>query len=91
MTQSSRRRGRKDSLAQVAQPETNPPIWPGVRAGRFNPLSAAEVARVETAAITLLETLGLSQASPSMVAKVTDAGGRLTEDGHLLFPPDLVQ
>ena len=45
---------------------------------------------VEEAVLHLLETLGLSQATPSMVEKVTQHGGSLTEDGRLLFPRELV-
>ncbi|KIC47172.1 methyltransferase [Ruegeria sp. ANG-S4] len=91
MTQTSRRRGRKDRLAQTTQLEPNPPIWPGVQAGRLKPLSPEEVTRIEGAALSLLETLGLSQATPSIVAKVTKAGGHMTEDGRLLFPGELVR
>ncbi len=90
MTQISRRRGRKDRLAQTAKPEANPPVWPGVVGGRLKPLSEDEVQRVAETALSLLETLGLSQAIPSMIEKVTAAGGGLTDDGRLLFPRSLV-
>ena len=66
-------------------------MWPGVVGGRYKPLSETEVALIEEAALQLLETLGLSQAIPSMVDKVVQAGGRLTDDGRLLFPRDLVR
>lgn len=42
------------------------------------------------AVLFLLEELGLSQATSSMVEKVTAKGGRLTADGRLLFPRELV-
>ena len=45
----------------------------------------------ETAALSLLATLGLSQAIPSMVEKVTAAGGTFTDAGRLLFPEELVR
>ncbi|WP_254695632.1 trimethylamine methyltransferase family protein [Leisingera sp. NJS204] len=38
----------------------------------------------------LLETLGLSQATPSMIAKICAAGGSCTQDKRLLFPRALV-
>lgn len=90
MTSSPRRRGRQERLKQTAEPEANPPVWPGVLGGRLKPLSPQEVALVEETALSLLETLGLSQAIPSMITKVIDAGGALTEDGRLLFPRSLV-
>ena len=39
----------------------------------------------------MLETLGLSQAIPSRIEKVTRAGGEITNDGRLLFPRELVK
>lgn len=91
MSTSVRRRGRKERLQQADLPEEKPPVWPGVSGGRLKPLSAGEVALVEESALHLLETLGLSQAIPSMVARVTSAGGSVTSDGRLLFPRALVQ
>ena len=91
MAQANRRRGRKDRLNQATQPDANPPVWPGVVGGRLKPLSPDEVLLVEEATLALLETLGLSQATPSMIGKVTAAGGTLCDDGRLQFPRALVQ
>ncbi|NOD34491.1 MULTISPECIES: trimethylamine methyltransferase family protein [unclassified Ruegeria] len=91
MTSTARRRGRKQRLSQTTEPVSNPPVWPGVYGGRFKPLSPEEVALVEETALTLLETLGLSQAIPSMIDKVLVAGGSLSSDNRLLFPRALVQ
>lgn len=38
------------------------------------------------AVLHLLETLGLSQATPSMIEKVCAQGGTYTVDKRLLFP-----
>lgn len=91
MAQDTRRRGRKDRLRQVSDPDTAPPVWPGVLGGRLKPLDADEVTLVEETALHLLETLGLSQAIPSMIDKVTDAGGTIDPDGRLRFPRALVR
>lgn len=91
MATTVQRRGRRERLHQSQQPDTSPPVWPGVEGGRYKPLSDGEVALVEDAALQLLETLGLSQAVPSMIEKVTQAGGEMTEDGRLLFPRALVR
>jgi trimethylamine---corrinoid protein Co-methyltransferase len=90
MAATTRRRGRKERLKQTDIPDDNPPVWAGVLGARLKPLSPQEAALVEETALSLLETLGLSQAIPSMIEKVTAAGGALTEDGRLLFPRDLV-
>lgn len=91
MSSGSQRRGRKERLKQASEPDTYPPVWPGVLGGRLKPLSPKEATLVEETALSLLETLGLSQAIPSMVEKVTRAGGQLTEEGRLLFPRALVR
>ncbi|NOD93786.1 methyltransferase [Ruegeria sp. HKCCD4884] len=91
MTATVRRRGRKQRLTQTTEPESNPPVWPGICGGRFKPLSPQEVALVEETALTLLEMLGLSQAIPSMIEKVVAAGGSLTDDHRLQFPRALVR
>ena len=91
MVASPRRRGRKERLKQTGSPQENPPVWPGVLGARLKPLSQQEVMLVEESALSLLETLGLSQAIPSMIDKVVKAGGELSSDGRLLFPRQLVR
>ncbi|WP_170407150.1 trimethylamine methyltransferase family protein [Ruegeria arenilitoris] len=91
MVKSSRRRGRKDRLKDTTQDENSLPVWPGVIGGRLKPLSADEVMLVQNTAFSLLETLGLNQAIPSMIDRVLSAGGSITDEGRLLFPPDLVR
>ena len=91
MAARSRRRGREARIeAESAPAEDNPPVWGGIEGGRFRPLSDADEAEVNEAVLSLLETLGLSQATPSMIEKVCAAGGSYTEDKRLLFPRDLV-
>ncbi|MEP1208133.1 MAG: trimethylamine methyltransferase family protein [Rhizobiaceae bacterium] len=91
MTSTTQRRGRKERLNQSSKPDPSPPVWSGVSGGQLKPLTPDEVQLVDEAALSLLETLGLSQAIPSMVDKVTKAGGRLSDDNRLLFPRDLVK
>ena len=90
MASSSRRRGRGKRSAKTEPENEKPPVWPGVVGGRLKPLNEAEVSLVEETVLHLLETLGLSQAIPSMIEKVTAAGGSMTEDNRLLFPRELV-
>lgn len=85
-----RRRGRKERLLEAEEAGSVSPVWPGVEGGRLKPLAPEEVALVEETALSLLETLGLSQAIPSVIDKVCSAGGQLTEDRRLLFPRVLV-
>jgi len=86
-----KRRGRKDRLKQVTEVDTSPPVWAGLIGGRLKPLSPDEVVLVEEVALSLMERLGLSQSIPSLVEKVTKAGGSMTDGGRLLFPRKLVK
>ncbi|WP_282610646.1 trimethylamine methyltransferase family protein [Pelagibius sp. Alg239-R121] len=86
------RRGRRTRIDEDAEAAalTRPVIGPVAEGGRFRPLSDPEEASVHEAVLDLLENLGLSQAIPSMIEKVTAEGGRLTHDDRLLFPRELV-
>ena len=67
-----------------------PAVWPGVLGGRYKPLNDQEVQNVEAAVLHLMETLGFSQAIPSMVELVSARGGKC-EKGRLKFPRSLVE
>ena len=91
MAEKSRRRGRGARIDTNANSDVpNPPVWGGVEGGAFRPLSDSDLAEVNEAVLSLLETLGLSQASESMIEKVCGAGGSYTDDKRLLFPRELV-
>ncbi|MEM7225378.1 MAG: trimethylamine methyltransferase family protein [Pseudomonadota bacterium] len=87
------RRGRRARMAERAQPIAieERAVWPGVEGGGFRPLSEAEVKRIHATALDLLDQVGLDSAIPSMVQRITDAGGRLTDRGRLIFPRGLVE
>jgi len=65
--------------------------WMGPHGGAYSPLSPTDVARIHETTLHLLETVGLSQAHEAMVQRVTARGGRLTDNGRLLFPRALVE
>ncbi|MEM9499614.1 MAG: trimethylamine methyltransferase family protein [Pseudomonadota bacterium] len=91
MSARSRRRGRASRVAPVETEEDAPqPVWPGLSGGAFRPLNDQALTDVHDAVLHLLETLGLSQASASMIEKVCAQGGTYTSDKRLLFPRDLV-
>ncbi len=72
-------------------PEDAKPIYPGQEGGRLKILSSSEVHQIHRAAIEVLETIGMAQAIPSCVDRVCQAGGRLSEQGRLLFPESLIE
>ena len=85
------RRGRKERSEANASAAVSPAVRPGLEGGNYCPLSKQEVAAVHDSALALLESLGLSQATRSMIERVTSAGGTLADDGRLRFPRDLVE
>lgn len=84
----SRRKGRRRAAEDAPAP-LGPSF--GFNGGRFRPLSDAEEALVHSTAINLLETLGISQPSASMVEIVSANGGELTAAGRLRFPTTLIE
>ena len=87
------RRGRAARRARRAAPlpPAERPIRPGLPGGRFLPLGEADMERIHRTALDLLERVGLADPIPSMVERVSAAGGRLTEGGRLVFPRALVE
>ena len=81
------RRGRGGAGATA----TPPPVTPGMAGGQFQPLTRPETERIHHLALRLLEDLGLSQVTPSLERRATEAGCRVDEDGRLRFPRALVE
>jgi trimethylamine--corrinoid protein Co-methyltransferase len=67
------------------------PVRPGMVGGRYEPLTQSEVQRIHSAALDALEEIGLSQAPPSGIKAMTEAGALLGDDGRLRFPRSLVE
>ncbi|MBX2840091.1 MAG: trimethylamine methyltransferase family protein [Gammaproteobacteria bacterium] len=88
----SRRGARAAKRALRAAPlaEQDRPVRPGLPGGRYKPLSDVDVLKINEAVMEALSTIGLSQAVPSCVSAVTDAGGSYKE-GRLYFPRALVE
>ena len=94
MVESKGRRGgraARRALRAAPVPREQRPVQPGMEGGRYKPLTDAEVRRIHQAALDVLEQIGLSQAIPSCVDLVTQAGGKLDQNGRLLFPRSLVE
>ena len=90
-TSSRSRRGRRQRSAKVtdtAQVEAPSTVACG---GRYQPLDQQQLDHIHQAILSIFEGVGLSEAPPIVIETVVAAGGRLTEDERLLFPPELVQ
>lgn len=93
MVEKRRMGGRAARKALRAAPlaEEDKAVRPGMMGGRFKPLSDSDVNTVNEAVMDVLENLGLSQAIPSCIELVTNAGGTYTSQGRLTFPRSLVE
>lgn len=89
----SRRRGAraaKRALRAAPLAEEDRAVRPGMSGGGFSPLAESDIAKVNEAVMETLSGIGLSQAIPSCVETVTQAGGSY-KDGRLYFPRALVE
>ncbi|WP_147105786.1 trimethylamine methyltransferase family protein [Tateyamaria sp. syn59] len=84
-------RAARRAARAAALPDHLRPIRPGLTGGRYNPMTEAEVARIHSAALDALETIGLADAPPSGVAYLTGAGAIEGADGRIRFPRALVE
>lgn len=89
-----RRRGGRSARKELRAapiPDAERPVKAGLEGGRYKPLTDSEVKRIHEAALKALEEFGLADAIPSCIEVVTKAGGRVNDDGRLLFPRGLVE
>ncbi len=67
------------------------PVRPGLKGGRYQPLSEPDVQRIHEAALEALAVIGLADAPESGVAAMTSAGAVLGDDGRLRFSRSLIE
>ena len=87
-----RRRGgaREAKRAQRAGTRSGT-IGPGMEGGQYSPLGTTDVARINEAALTVLERVGISDGIPEFVAAAEAAGCRVADDGRVHFPRGLIE
>ena len=81
------RRGRR---ARKSESDTPSSLLSAV-GGRVRLLADADLRQIHLAALAILEDTGIGSAPPSIVDLVTAAGGTVTSQGRLSFPPALVE
>ncbi len=67
------------------------PVRAGMPGGQYKPLTEAGIAKIHASALDALEQIGLSQAPPSGVELLTNAGAVQGDDGRIRFPRALVE
>ena len=86
------RRGRK-ARSEARSPAARgspPPARPGFSGGRFTPLSEREAVQIDGAVREILQRIGMAQAPPLVVERITAHGGKVNDAGRLLFSEGLI-
>ena len=85
--------GRSARVAKrlAAIPSEERAVQPGMNGGAYQPLSSEQMTQIFDAALTLLQDLGMGQATPEFIDLVTSAGGSFGDDERLRFPKDLIR
>lgn len=85
--------GRANKVAVRAAPlaDNLRPIRAGMPGGLYKPLTEAGMKKINESALEALEVIGLSQAPPSGVKLLTEAGAVQGDDGRIRFPRALVE
>ena len=84
---SVRRKRRDRPVEDAAGPQV---LDLATKGGRLEILDDTELARIHDVSVTLLAEFGMSDAPLVVAELVCAAGGRMTEEQRLTFPPDLV-
>ncbi|TNF86513.1 MAG: trimethylamine methyltransferase [Gammaproteobacteria bacterium] len=87
-TRSKRPRRRRATVtAQAGDGSTS---LGGIPGGRYQPLDADDLVKIDGAARAILDDVGMSEAPDIVIEKVTAAGGSLDNDGRLHFSQTLI-
>ena len=97
MNQQVRRAGRRKGAGRQGRIEARQAagpsraIWPGIQGGKFQPLSAADMDKVHSAALSILETTGIGDPIDELLDIVLPKGAFLNDHGRLCFPRALME
>ena len=86
-----RRGGRSAKLRRDAAAKGHSrAVHPGLSGGAYKPLSDADIHRIYDTALTILETIGIGDPIPEILAYALPKGAVLNEHNRLCFPRALV-
>jgi len=84
-------RGREARLASRRAGTTGNVVQPGMQGGTFKPLSDRDISRIHTAALDVLERIGIGDPIPEILDVALPKGCTLGDDGRLRFPRALIE
>ena len=77
--------------AQRARPPLVNPCPPGGHGGQYRPLTAAQVQRIYTEALRILEQIGMADVPPVLLKQAMSKGAKKNALGRLSFPAAMVE
>ncbi len=92
-TKKSRRkgRGREGRIALREAASQKRPVKAGLIGGTYKPLTDTDLEKINKAALEILETIGIADATQEVVELATQKGAFVNEHGRLCFPAALVE
>ena len=66
-------------------------VHAGMTGGTFKPLTNSDLKKIHFAALEILETVGIGEATPEVIDLATERGCIFTDTGRLCFPRSLVE
>jgi trimethylamine--corrinoid protein Co-methyltransferase len=66
-------------------------VRPGMSGGQYKPLSDQDIQRIHTAALDVLERIGIGDPIPGILEAVIPKGAILGDDGRVRFPRALIE
>ena len=83
-------RGARRALRAAPLAEDIRPVRAGLEGTTYKPLSDDDIQKVHEAVLDVLENIGLSQGTPTLIAACERVGAIMGDDGRLRFPRALV-
>ncbi|XDZ66527.1 trimethylamine methyltransferase family protein [Alphaproteobacteria bacterium LSUCC0684] len=76
---------------RASKGKTPNPAPPGQKGGQYRPLSDADIDQIITAALNLLDTLGMGEVPPRLAELFLSKGAERRDDGRITFPLSLTE
>ena len=77
--------------AQRAKPPATNPCAPGQSGGQYQPLTPAQVQRIYTESLRILDEIGMADVPPVLLKQALAQGAKVNELGRLCYPSSMVE
>jgi len=83
--------GRAGRKAQRSSENQVPVVQAGMSGGAYKPLQDTDLEKIHQAALEILATLGIAEATPEVIQIATECGCTVSDFGRLCFPKALIE